>query len=305
MFSLLIFTPLCTLLSSFVSVEGAIQCSNSAPSQGDTLEICVTDAKRTQDSESKSDGPRFGTPEPQSVMFNGHDFKLFPKSGQVTCPGESNSEGSQIAEHSSVVLIAVPADLEPGTYSLSCGSEKFPLNVRAGRFPLQHISLVASKDNFDMSKGEHEAVEGAKATLSDRRLWTGHFSPPSKAAVSAIFGIKRTANGRLLKDYFHSGIDYRAPLGSPVMACAAGKVILVGKGFKLHGNTVAIDHGQGVVSFYIHLQSIKVKEGEDVSKGETIATVGQTGRATGPHLHFSIYVNQVAANPRNWYQTSF
>jgi murein DD-endopeptidase MepM/ murein hydrolase activator NlpD len=73
----------------------------------------------------------------------------------------------------------------------------------------------------------------------------------------------------------------------------------------LHGNCVAVDHGQGVVSFYIHLRTIDVKRGETVAAGDKLGTVGQTGRANGPHLHFSIYVNKVATNPSDWFQRAF
>jgi murein DD-endopeptidase MepM/ murein hydrolase activator NlpD len=82
-------------------------------------------------------------------------------------------------------------------------------------------------------------------------------------------------------------------------------VVLTGRGFKLHGNCVAVDHGQGVVSFYIHLKSISVQKGPHVKAGETLGKVGQTGRANGPHLHFSIYVNQVATNPTDWFDHAF
>ena len=77
-----------------------------------------------------------------------------------------------------------------------------------------------------MSPGEKEAVDGAKKVLLSERLWHGKFSPPGKARRSAGFGLKRVVNGRLLKDYYHSGLDFAASLGSPVHACAAGKVIL-------------------------------------------------------------------------------
>ncbi len=202
-------------------------------------------------------------------------------------------------------LLAVPADLDPGSYKVQIGGEEKTLTVKDAFFPVQCICLPKTKDNFVMSPGEKDAIEGAKATISGQRLWQGKFCLPSMARQSAKFGLKRKVNGRLLKDYFHSGLDFAAAQGQPVMATASGKVILVGRGFKLHGNTVAIDHGQGVVSFYIHLQQIMVKEGEMVEAGNKIATVGQTGRANGPHLHFSIYVNKTASNPIQWFKTAF
>jgi murein DD-endopeptidase MepM/ murein hydrolase activator NlpD len=205
----------------------------------------------------------------------------------------------------SKALIGIPADLEPGSYKLAVGSDSVPIRVQLGRFPLQHLSLPPAKDNFDMSKGEKQAVEGAKQTVSPERLWHGPFVKPSKARVSTGFGQKRVVNGRLLKDYYHSGMDFAGGAGSPIAAAAAGTVILTGRGFKLHGNCVAIDHGQGVITFYIHMKSIAVKKGDHVSAGEQIGTIGATGRANGPHLHFSVYVNQVATNPNDWFAHSF
>ncbi|HEY9754147.1 MAG TPA: M23 family metallopeptidase [Oculatellaceae cyanobacterium] len=268
--------------------HSAIEVSSRNVRQGDTIEISLTDASATSDNSAGAN---------TSAVFNGNNYKFFAVSGKPDTDGTSTTKEK--------ALLAVPADLDPGKYPLKVGDETISLTVRAGLFPLQHIRLAPSKDNFDTSAGEEEAVDKAKATLSDERMWSGRFSAPSKARTSTGFGLKRMVNGRLLKDYFHSGLDFSGALGSPITACAGGKVILVGRGFKLHGNTVAIDHGQGVVSFYIHMNSIKVKEGELVKQGQTIGTVGQTGRATGPHLHFSIYVNKVAANPSNWFASSF
>jgi murein DD-endopeptidase MepM/ murein hydrolase activator NlpD len=266
----------------------AVEVSNRIVRQGDTVEVSLTG-----DETNAADNAAAST---ASAAFNGNTYKFFAVDAKAAEP----SSTAQLK-----ALLAVPADLEPGRYPLKIGSETTTLTVQAGLFPLQHIHLAPAKDNFDTSPGEEEAVDKAKATLSDERMWNGPFSPPSKARRSTGFGLKRMVNGRLLKDYFHSGLDFAGALGSPITACAGGKVILVGRGFKLHGNTLAIDHGQGVISFYIHMNSIKVKEGDIVKQGQTIGTVGQTGRATGPHLHFSIYVNKVAANPSNWFGTSF
>ncbi|HEY9869350.1 MAG TPA: M23 family metallopeptidase, partial [Candidatus Obscuribacterales bacterium] len=145
----------------------------------------------------------------------------------------------------------------------------------------------------------------AKATLSAERLWTGKFSAPVAARISARFGLRRMVNGKLLADYFHSGLDYAAPTGTPVKAPARGKVILAARGFRLHGNTVALDHGQGVVTFYLHLAKVLVKPGQVVKAGQVVGRVGQSGRASGPHLHFSLYVQEVAANPFYWYSRTF
>ncbi len=281
----------------------AVEVSSRNLRQGDTFEVVLTEAGSSAP-EGSASGHTTSLAD-SSLTFNGNTYKFFPVTQAKTAAEASQGQSTKQDLPRYSALLAVPADLDPGKYSLNVDGENIMLTVRAGLFPLQYIRLAPGKDNFDTSKGEEEAVDNAKATISPTRLWTGPFKAPSKARTSTGFGLKRMVNGRLLKDYFHSGLDFAGGLGSPITACAGGKVILVGRGFKLHGNTVAIDHGQGVVSFYIHMQTIKVKEGEMVKAGQPIGTVGQTGRATGPHLHFSIYVNKVAANPANWFATAF
>jgi len=263
---------------SNLSATASVVVTNKAPKQGETIEFCLIGEGSALPSEKAK------------ATFLGHEFKLFPN---------AKAAGAPLQEWRA--MIAVPADLKPGKYDIKTGSESTTITVCDGGFPVQRLTLPNDKNNFDMSPGEKKAVEGAKQTVSPDRLWEGKFLPPSNARRSAAFGMKRIVNRHLLKDYFHSGLDFAAGLGSPVKACAAGKVILARTGFKLHGNVVAIDHGQGVVSFYIHLQKILVKEGDVVEAGEKIGLVGQTGRANGPHLHFSIYVNETAANPVSWF----
>jgi lysostaphin len=251
-----------------------VEVSNAKPKQGEVVEVTYRPTTLTEGSE------------PPFLRFVKSSVRLFPVN---TTTGDYRA------------LIAIPADLDPGPYKVEIGSEEKVLSVLDGGFPVQHLTLPKSKDNFDTSPGEEEAVNKAKATVSETRFWSDKFVVPSKARRSAAFGLKRVVNGRLLKDYFHSGLDFAANLGSPVVACAPGRVVLAKTGFKLHGNVIAIDHGQGVVSFYIHLKKLLVKENEMVEAGQEIGLVGMTGRANGPHLHFSIYVNQTASSPSQWF----
>ena len=255
-----------------------IELSESTVMQGETIEVAYI--KQDTEGEEKRIG---------DLKFNGQAIKLFPVSGQ----------------DSFHCLLAIPADLKQGKYPLSIGNENITLNVKNGLFPVQHLTLPASKNNFLLSPGEEETMNAAKAILSDERLWQGPFTKPCQARTSAKFGLKRVVNGKLLPDYYHSGLDFAGSLGQPIYACANGKVILAHKNFKLHGNVVAIDHGQGVITIYIHMQKIIVKEGDIVKAGEQIGNVGATGRANGPHLHLSLYVNKVATNPMPWFSKAF
>ncbi len=262
-----------------------VRLTTAAPRQGQTVEVTLR-----KDDVASSEWPQ--------LEFNHHIYKSF---GQDATTAKT--------------LIAIPVDLNPGTYQLKLlpaqnagkedASQQVPVKVVPGKFVLQRLSLSKKAAELTPNLGEEEAVDKAKAALSPARFWQGPFSLPVKARISTTFGAQRIVNGKKLSDYYHSGIDYAANMGQPVAACANGKVILVGRNFSLHGNIVAIDHGQGVVSFYLHLQKILVKDGQEVKQGEIIGKVGETGRANGPHLHFSLYVNQVSANPNDWYKQFF
>jgi murein DD-endopeptidase MepM/ murein hydrolase activator NlpD len=258
-----------------------IKLSTFRPKQGEVVEVVVA----AKDLEMTD-----GVVPP--LVFLKNSYKLFPFEG--------------IDGPSYRALLTVPVVQKIGSLPLQIGNLSTRLIVMDAHYPVQRLTLPKSKNNFIMAKGEEEAVDKAKATVSAERHWTSNFTPPSKARLSSGFGMRRIVNGKLLDDYFHSGLDYAGNLGSPIAACAPGTVILASTGvFKLHGNTVAIDHGQGVVSFYIHMQKVNVKLGQKVAGGQVIGAIGQTGRANGPHLHFSIYCNNAASNPRQWYLKAF
>lgn len=276
-----IFAFCASVASCTLAATAAVEVRPSEAKQGQTVSVIVSGS-----------GTTAGAAAPE-VNFNGRTFKTF------AVPNEDGTGKNYRA------LICVPALIKPSTYKISAGDETTTLKVNAANFGVQRIRLPKSKDNFDGSPGERQKVDGAKQTVSDAQLWTGKFQYPCKARTSAAFGLRRAVNGKLLEDYFHSGVDFAAPTGTPVKATQKGKVIIAHTGWKLHGNTVAIDHGHGVVSFYIHLSKVNVKEGQMVEAGEKIGAVGATGRASGPHLHFSVYVNNDATNPGDWFAKGF
>ena len=150
---------------------------------------------------------------------------------------------------------------------------------------------------------EFDRVDAFKAIVSPKRLWSGKFLRPNNGPLTAGYGIKRIYNGDYSDPDYHRGLDYAGWGGSPVKASAAGQVRLVGResqGFRIHGNVIGIDHGQGVNTVYLHLRNIKVKEGQMVRAGQIIGTVGSTGASTGPHLHFGLNVNGQAVDPTPW-----
>lgn len=244
---------------------------------------------------------------PPSVSFDGEKYKVFPVIARAASDNSSRIDSATTGDARRFrALLGVHALKKPGTYRVSIpGGASATVTVTAGGYGVQRLTLPPGKDNFISSPGEEETVQKARDTVSSEKHWQGLFQKPSAARVSANFGLRRIVNGKLLDDYFHSGVDYAGATGSPVKATQRGKVIIARNGWRLHGNTIAIDHGQGVVSFYIHLSKIMVKEGQIVSAGDLIGKIGASGRASGPHLHFSLYVNGNATNPVLWYTKEY
>jgi murein DD-endopeptidase MepM/ murein hydrolase activator NlpD len=120
------------------------------------------------------------------------------------------------------------------------------------------------------------------------------FLLPSQGPISSPFGLKRFFNKQPRRP--HSGIDIAAPRGADILAPAAGKIVLTGN-FFFNGNSIFIDHGQGLITMYCHMDTLEVEQGKMVSAGELIGKVGSTGRATGPHLHWTVSLNNTRIEP--------
>jgi murein DD-endopeptidase MepM/ murein hydrolase activator NlpD len=120
--------------------------------------------------------------------------------------------------------------------------------------------------------------------------------PVRPLPVGKSFGVKRVYNGKLAEQA-HMGSDYDSPVGSSILAVAPGTVVFAKEMF-FEGNAVFIDHGDGLISMYFHLSEIKVQEGQEVKKGETLGREGATGRATGPHLWFGVRWHDARINPK-------
>jgi murein DD-endopeptidase MepM/ murein hydrolase activator NlpD len=180
---------------------------------------------------------------------------------------------------------------------------KLKINVADRKFQTQRINFSGGKGGLEATEMELKAVAAFKATVSPDKLWEGNFIAPNEGRTSSPFGVRRYYNGELAQDYYHRGLDYAGGYGSAVVAPAAGKVVLVGyekKGFRVHGNVVGLDHGQGVVSIFMHMSKIAVEEGDILEPGDRIGSIGSTGASTGPHLHWGLYVNAVSVDPVQW-----
>lgn len=184
------------------------------------------------------------------------------------------------------------------------------LSVEVGDrdFPIQEIWLSEETNAIEGTDYEFDLVAAFKALETDQQFWQGVFLDPADGPISTVYGVRRYYNGEWADDYYHRGLDYAAYEGSPVRAAADGRVALIGRvsdGFELHGNTVGLDHGQGVTTLYLHLSAIEVSDGQMVRAGEIIGRVGATGISTGPHLHWGLYVHGVSVDPIPWLERGF
>ncbi len=181
--------------------------------------------------------------------------------------------------------------------------QNLAVNVLNRKFPVQRITLPPGKAGASATEYELKRVAAFKALQTPQKYWNGVFLKPNAGRMSTTYGVRRYYNGRFAKDYYHRGLDYAGAAGSAVIAPASGRVALVGRvsqGFRVHGNVVGIDHGQGVNSIFMHLSRINVKEGDFVKAGQLIGAVGSTGASTGPHLHWGLYVNGQSVDPTPW-----
>jgi murein DD-endopeptidase MepM/ murein hydrolase activator NlpD len=208
------------------------------------------------------------------------------------------------------LLPTTPLDA-PGSLPIrvSAGQETQTLNLQLKKriFPIQRIWLPPGKDG-NLSDYEFDQVDAFKQIVSPEKFWNGKFLRPNNGPTTTGYGVRRYYNGVFAKDYFHRGVDYAGNVGSAIVAPAGGRVALIGRekqGFVIHGNCVGIDHGQGVESIFLHLSRIDVKVGDVVKAGQTIGALGGTGAATGPHLHWGLYVNGLSVDPVPWREKGF
>ena len=171
--------------------------------------------------------------------------------------------------------------------------------IRPAKYP--SVAVTVAKRYTEPSPEQLERIHQDKTVKQDvfrqtdpKREWLGKFRPPVDARVSDVFGTRRTFNGKVQS--MHQGLDYAVPQGTPVSAANAGTVLLASPLY-FEGNCVVLDHGQGLLTLYLHLSEIKVKAGERVESGQEIGLSGGTGRATGPHLHLAVRWEGVYLNP--------
>jgi murein DD-endopeptidase MepM/ murein hydrolase activator NlpD len=205
-------------------------------------------------------------------------------------------------------LLGVDLDERPGEKKLSLrmedpagnvSKERVSFRVRGKDFPVQRLTLpehmvTLSPENLARYKRERDVLRRMFASLQRERQWGQAFIMPVDGPVISPFGVRRILNEKPRSP--HSGVDLKAAAGVPVRATSSGMVSLVADHF-FSGRSVFIDHGMGIVSMYFHLSEVRVGKGERVSLGQVIGAVGQTGRATGPHLHWGVRIQGSRVDP--------
>ncbi len=195
-------------------------------------------------------------------------------------------------------LMAVSANLENGE-RVGCSVS---ISVHEGDFVVERLNVdnrfvELSQEDLDRSRRESRRLRKIFNTVTPEKLWQGRFRLPLDGFKgSGNFGKRRIFNDKPRSP--HSGEDFSAPTGTPIYAPQTGRVVLVADHF-FSGNTVVVDHGLGLYTYHCHLSAFSVEEGDGVEKGALLGKVGATGRVTGPHLHWTVRLNNLRVNPRD------
>jgi murein DD-endopeptidase MepM/ murein hydrolase activator NlpD len=198
-------------------------------------------------------------------------------------------------------VVGIPLSAKPGTQQLKLGSKQtVGFKVGAKKYAEQRLTIKnkrkvnPNKDDMKRIRGERGRINAALRFWQQQATVQTRFILPVAGRLSSPFGLRRFFNEQPRKP--HSGIDIAAAEGTPIVSPAAGRIIENGE-FFFNGNSVFINHGQGLVTMYAHMSRIDVKPGQHVAQGETIGAVGHTGRATGPHLHWGVSLNDARVDP--------
>jgi len=224
---------------------------------------------------------------PPRASFNGKPVMVLPDGGAYAA------------------LVGLSLGIKPGTHRLVVRTAEHDeitreFSVVAKQYETQHLTIknkrMVNPEKRDLERigREQRRIREALATWNDAPPLTLRFELPVEGPLSSPFGLRRFFNQQPRKP--HSGLDIAADEGTPIKAPAGGRVVDTGD-FFFNGNTVFIDHGQGLVTMYCHLSRIDVQTGQQLQAGDVIGAVGKTGRVTGAHLHWGVSLNDARVDP--------
>ena len=204
-------------------------------------------------------------------------------------------------------VVGLPLDTTPGPQAIDTAVGRVAFEVEDKAYPTQHVR-IRDKGKVDLSERDLARVEREHAEIAAlKKQYTPladpdlEFAAPADGPKSGRFGVRRIFNGQPRAP--HVGLDFAVPKGAPVRSAAAGSVLAVADYF-FNGRTVYVDHGQGLITMYCHLDRVEVEPGHPVMKGERLGTAGATGRASGPHLHWSVILNGAMVDPELFLPTA-
>jgi len=201
-------------------------------------------------------------------------------------------------------VVGLPLDMTPGSHDLHVKigdvTKTLVFVVNPKKYPEQHIT-IKDKSKVELSAADEARADREISVIRElERHWRAAqdtdlaFILPVNGRMAGRFGLRRFFNGEQRSP--HVGLDMAVARGTPVKASAHGQVLAVGDYF-FNGRTVFVDHGNGLITMYCHLDRVDVNAGESVSKGQVIGLSGETGRVTGPHLHWSVILNGAMVDP--------
>ncbi len=234
----------------------------------------------------------------ETLTLHGGRDAAKARMNSITIPLFAEADGSMFG------LMPVGAEEEPADYKLEFLDQagvvihEATVVVHDAHYPKQNIVISQALSELRASSDEADTVHEFLNTVSSTRYWQEPLRVPVTGCTTSPFGASRLHNGKPTGDY-HGGVDQRGAPGTPIHAVAAGTV-RIARMFTLRGGTVGIDHGQGLETIYMHMSRFAAMEGQQVAAGDVIGYVGSTGRATGPHLHWSLYANGHPVNPNQW-----
>jgi murein DD-endopeptidase MepM/ murein hydrolase activator NlpD len=219
------------------------------------------------------------------------------------------------ARQNRTVVFGVPPLTRPGVYPLALtatderGGQHMLvrlIEVRDGGYPSEVLTLapeLADLINPAVTQPETDRIQGVVSRFTPDRLYSGLMGLPCSAAITSQYGTRRSYNGSAF-DFVHTGTDFAGAPGSPITAPTTGVVVLA-EPLTVRGNAVILDHGWGVFTGYWHMQAVNVRVGDMVGPGQLLGTVGSTGRVTGYHLHWELFVQGVPVDPMQWVRQGF
>lgn len=256
---------------------GQVETAPGAPVQGDTLAVFVHAAAGSA----------------VAVRFNGSAVQVFRTAEGAWRALRGTDPDTPPGSYPVAVVITPPGGGAPFTVrrSVTIGPTRF--EARHLTLPTGTVSLITPKN----LSTEWTALNAVLSRRTPQALWRGPFQMPVTGLVDSPYGYMGFYNG--VREWWHQGVDFPEPAGSPVSAANSGTVVLA-EPLPLGGDTVVIDHGQGVLTEYLHLSAFLVHPGQRVSPGDPIAKIGATGLVTGPSLHWGLYVDGHWVNPLFW-----